>query len=377
MGNTQKSFLGAPTVNLYDDGDFSSGTLHPVRSGTWSIVADPRNPTKNVLKVLPSSGNQYHGRDIPAVVSTLYSMRVDVYASPDCNLTDFRLYGEDGAGGVSISYNFLEKGTWQSFIFNGKSATSTNLRVLMYALAAFTTGFVLVSNIQVEVGSFATPFVNGTRSNTQSIVDLTGNNVITANSLTYASDNTFSFNGGPVPISLGTQLIGSGNNITVDTMFKSSNIGTSNFSLLLGWGVGDSNSANLGIGNYFGRYSDESIFFGLNSAVVVGSYRGGHSLYHDGNYHHAVFVLSPNNYKIFVDGQDLPLSYSHGSSAVNVGDIFSFGQSNIETRIGNRPAVNGDGPFNGEIPYMKIYNRALTAAEVQQNFNATRSRYGI
>ena len=33
--------------------------------------------------------------------------------------------------------------------------------------------------------------------------------------------------------------------------------------------------------------------------------------------------------------------------------------------------------FNGNISSAKIYNRALTATEVQQNFNATRSRFGI
>jgi hypothetical protein len=33
--------------------------------------------------------------------------------------------------------------------------------------------------------------------------------------------------------------------------------------------------------------------------------------------------------------------------------------------------------FKGNIAIFKIYNRALTASEVQQNFNATRSRFGI
>jgi hypothetical protein len=33
--------------------------------------------------------------------------------------------------------------------------------------------------------------------------------------------------------------------------------------------------------------------------------------------------------------------------------------------------------FTGRVSNTQIYNRALTAAEVQQNFNATRSRYGI
>jgi hypothetical protein len=33
--------------------------------------------------------------------------------------------------------------------------------------------------------------------------------------------------------------------------------------------------------------------------------------------------------------------------------------------------------LNGNISQVSIYNRALTAAEIQQNFNATRSRFGI
>jgi hypothetical protein len=33
--------------------------------------------------------------------------------------------------------------------------------------------------------------------------------------------------------------------------------------------------------------------------------------------------------------------------------------------------------YRGNISNFKIYNRALTAAEVQQNFNALRGRFGI
>ena len=34
-------------------------------------------------------------------------------------------------------------------------------------------------------------------------------------------------------------------------------------------------------------------------------------------------------------------------------------------------------PFNGKISSTTVYNRALSAAEIQQNFEATRGRYGI
>ncbi len=34
-------------------------------------------------------------------------------------------------------------------------------------------------------------------------------------------------------------------------------------------------------------------------------------------------------------------------------------------------------PFNGNISQVSIYNRALSAAEIKQNYNATKSRYGL
>ena len=48
----------------------------------------------------------------------------------------------------------------------------------------------------------------------------------------------------------------------------------------------------------------------------------------------------------------------------------------------NKPQVDGGGAetysyFTGKVPVAKIYNRALTALEVQQNFNALRGRYKI
>ena len=41
------------------------------------------------------------------------------------------------------------------------------------------------------------------------------------------------------------------------------------------------------------------------------------------------------------------------------------------------PSALAGGYYDGRIATTQIYNRALSAAEIQQNFNATRSRYGI
>jgi prepilin-type N-terminal cleavage/methylation domain-containing protein len=69
-------------------------------------------------------------------------------------------------------------------------------------------------------------------------------------------------------------------------------------------------------------------------------------------------------------------------NAVNLGnivDISSKSSTNLQTsfnlRVSSRDA--GGGWFNGNISKASIYNRALTPEEIQQNFNATKDRFGL
>ena len=56
-------------------------------------------------------------------------------------------------------------------------------------------------------------------------------------------------------------------------------------------------------------------------------------------------------------------------SSSNVDNFIFLGQAN--------PGADNTGMFGGRYGIFRIYNRALTANEIQQNFNANRSRYGI
>ena len=51
------------------------------------------------------------------------------------------------------------------------------------------------------------------------------------------------------------------------------------------------------------------------------------------------------------------------------------GTVNTTLNIGSYPPNNNYS--NGNISQVLLYNRALTAQEVSQNFNATRARFGI
>ena len=48
-----------------------------------------------------------------------------------------------------------------------------------------------------------------------------------------------------------------------------------------------------------------------------------------------------------------------------------------DPRIGNNPAAANGEYWDGDIAETRIYNRALTATEISQNFNATRGKYGV
>ena len=82
----------------------------------------------------------------------------------------------------------------------------------------------------------------------------------------------------------------------------------------------------------------------------------------NGKYTHFVIRVSANVMTLYIN------SVSYGS--VNLASRWN---TNLGLAIGT-----GEGDYMlGLIPYIKFYNRALSAAEIKQNFEATRDRYGI
>jgi hypothetical protein len=86
-------------------------------------------------------------------------------------------------------------------------------------------------------------------------------------------------------------------------------------------------------------------------------------------WYHAVATSDAGVGRIYLNGvlnatnNSMNSSTTNGTSPLTIGNAFNSGS-----------AVQY---FNGSIPLARIYNRALTAQEVQQNYNATRGRYGI
>jgi hypothetical protein len=344
MGNPQKSWKGAPTTNL---------------------LTSLGNPEAEYAR---GEFGQYFNLVTPFEQNGLvpYSLSFEAKVSKPGNVS---VYMQNGS---YTKYSFVSQGIavtteWQKFKLQNltpsgpTAAWQSNSPADNRAMLATYTGYgsginPTLKNLQLELGPYATPFVNGTRSNTQAIVDLTGNNTVTATSLTYASDGTFAFgSGNSVTI---PNLVANGQPYTILLMAKPNSLGTAAYNSSSGrrtilkgdnnWNPGIWVTQNTIRSHSVTEYRDTNINWSDLRTSLVGMVFDGVNCYN-------IFdaIIQSGTRTAYAPG--VPSSIT----------------------IGNETA-GGTSPFwDGQIYYMLYYNRALSAQEIQQNFNALRGRYGL
>jgi hypothetical protein len=187
------------------------------------------------------------------------------------------------------------------------------------------------------------------------LADTISANTITTSSLTYVSSNTFSF------------TTASSNYITLPSIAATGNAARSMFC----W-------TNVTTGGCFistGTASNSNAF----NLVNYGSGYVGVMGYNNDYYPTSGTAIVNTGWKYIgatYDGAGTLRTYVNGvQDNVSTGRSYSTtGQSNFAGRS------NDSGTYayiTGSMPVVQIYNTALTAAQVQQNFQALRGRYGI
>lgn len=86
----------------------------------------------------------------------------------------------------------------------------------------------------------------------------------------------------------------------------------------------------------------------------------------DGNWHYIVSKREGSVHTIYGDGITNNISGTVSSAALN--------SKNITIGRSDQPALDS---INGNIASIQIYNRALSAAEILQNYNALKSRFNL
>ena len=227
---------------------------------------------------------------------------------------------------------------------------------------------------QLEYGSSASPYyatTGGIKTRGSTLIDLTGrgNTGTLTNGPTYNSSNGGSLVLDGVDdytsISNNTLLSFGTNSFTINLWIR--RISTSSLTPI----ITTYNDYNTGFPTYFyaAIYNGTSGYdTGFTLLTSSGNYITSLSAIPITNneWVNISITRSGNNITLYRNGS----LYSTASSSGN-----DWSGTGRPTLIGG--GVAGTTPLNGNISNVSIYNRALTAAEVQQNFNATRSRFGI
>jgi hypothetical protein len=142
--------------------------------------------------------------------------------------------------------------------------------------------------------------------------------------------------------------------------------------------------------------SDVNFAMGIDNRKVVRSWNPSGTdemvlYYHIGNGTTSFFTFSKEKYGL--TNGDNSWHQAVGVTNLNTNEILLYYDSinvhsltingtlatpNTNLRLGSGYTSGGvDYPLTGKISNFKIYNRALTAQEILQNFNATKSKYGV
>lgn len=98
------------------------------------------------------------------------------------------------------------------------------------------------------------------------------------------------------------------------------------------------------------------------------------STYNDGNWYYVMFTRDDSNWYLYVNGAQVATKSDPYSGSVTNSQELWIGRSAF-TSGGSSPT--GSYQFVGDISEIFIYNRVLSANEILQNYNVTKTRFGI
>ena len=294
---------------------------------------------------------------------------------------------------ASISYNFVT-GTISSFgnlptisgvipypngwyrlymVINTSSQTNAFLEIR--PLSTNLVSDFYIWGAQLERGSSPSPYyptTATTKTRGSTLIDLTGraNTGTLTNGPTYSSANGGSivFDGTNDYISLPTNFINwdTGNPLTISVWFKTTSTG-----IILGQQNNPTpNSANGYI---------PAIYVDINGLLRTTCFYSGFvqtsvssSAVNNGAWNNITVTFLSGTQTSYLNGISYAtLSQTQQSYSATYYYFLGSGQ------VSNWTSAPASPYFNGSISNFSYYNRALSAAEIQQNFNSVRSRFGI
>ena len=193
-----------------------------------------------------------------------------------------------------------------------------------------------------------------------------GGTLVNGVGFTSSNNGLFSFDGTNDYINITTDVLDLGtSNFSVSVWFKT--IATQTQSLIANQVSNGWNGFNFGINS--SGYITPTVDWG--NSQQYGALQSA-TAYNDNVWREATFVMNGatvSNWKLYINGEPVNAPLEGGSVSTISGSGIG---NNVNLTVGTRTFGSY---FSGQIGVTKIYNKALSSAEVKQNYNATKKRY--
>jgi hypothetical protein len=366
----EKSFVGEPTTNLVDarwesawsidgSGQGSIGTRTMIDEYHCRIV-DVNSNTRQSEWVYGLSPN------------TTYTFSVRFKKISGVPTLRYQIQPYNGGSYITSYFpttaqiGILDIDGWQTASYTITTPANTD-RVLWFMqdgddYTTYNHTFEL-KGVQVEQKSHFTPFTPGTRSNTQALLDLSKRSVMTVANASFDSNAMLNFDGTNDYIQL-TSFTQPTNYITCEAWINPQDLVTPG--TIRGGVISSTNSMYLGIFDS----ADGGTTFGSHWAVQTST--GARPSNTNGQiprnqWTHLVGTYNGSVSRAYINGVEVWNASLTGTIPSATYYIGTYGGT----------IVDDTHNFHGYIPVAKIYNRALTAEEVYQNYNASKRRFGL
>jgi hypothetical protein len=376
-GDTRNSFLGRPTTNLMEGYGLSNynnvpgsvttnltqtndtyrgapvwiQTLTPLDGSGVSWLSNGNNPG---LGVVTSGGggtaNRYTG------FSIFYKPTVPMYSVPiflaysniggwQCNTCPPEDMGDGWFRAKVLWYDTTTRGDGKYWAINPLSAT-LNTPITVYWAGPFK------EDLNSQYISQYTPT---SRSNTQSLLALAGGNSMSVADVSFNSNLQITFDGTNDYINIPSSNVFDTQTVTVEVVVKPYATSQNGFWFEKG-AVNTQYSLFMEGSNIVWRTAYggniDSLYFGSSNMTANA-------------WNHVVGTYTAGDKRVYLN------STLMNNNSLNV---------TLNTNQGNQyiGSYNSNGYFyNGEIAVVKVYNRALSAGEIKQNYNHYKTRFNL
>ena len=381
-GDTRNSYRGEPTTNFANtDTARTMFKFDAASAMTFSDAPEKGEGWKKVVITERSANNfryvQFPYISNPGGTQRTYSVEYDMGSITGYR---WRLDGSGGYNDINVTgtgrFQFTitpgVTGVYALFLTNGSSATGIN-------------DTIYYRYYQVENNAHATPFTPGTRSATQGLLDLTGNRSISLTNVSFDSNAQLTWDGTNDTLDTGIPVtdLPALSNFTIECIAKIDSYPT----VAPPNGYGSTTRCGVLVGATY--YSGTALYWYGNTSgdqCAIYAYIRGNDAYRTagpfymvpGNHHHLVLVNNNETTTLHL--------YADGIQIGSVGGPTQEYNSGLAALAGNigisKAQVDGGGEavysyLPVDVPVTKIYNRALTADEVRNNYRHYKTRFNI